>query len=122
MSSELLIAVVDDDQPFRMALVESLNSLGYAARGFASAEEFIAFEAEASCDCVITDIHMPGMSGLDLARLLTKRDPRVPVVMVTARSDLGIDARAAASGATCLLRKPFKTDVLIGCLEKALNA
>ena len=118
---ELLIAVIDDDESFRMALVESLGSLGYGARGFASAEEFIAWEADASCNCVITDIHMPGMSGLDLARLLTGRRRRVPVVMVTARSDLGIDAHAAANGAICLLRKPFKTEALIDCLEKALK-
>ena len=104
-----------------MALVESLRSLGYGARGFASAEEFISWEADKSCDCVITDIHMPGMSGLDLARQLTGRRRGVPVVMVTARSDLGIDARAAANGAICLLRKPFETDALIDCLERALN-
>ena len=118
---DLLIAVIDDDEPFRMALVECVGSLGYAARGFASAEEFIAWEVDASCNCVITDVHMPGMSGLDLARLLTTRRRGVPVVMVTARSDSGIDARAAANGAVCLLRKPFKTDALIGCLEKALK-
>ncbi len=121
MSRELLIAVVYDDESFRMALVESLRSLGYAARGFASAEEIIASEVDPPCNCVITDVHMPGMSGLDLARLLTTRRRGVPVVMVTARSDLGIDARAAANGAICLLRKPFKTDALIGCLEKALK-
>jgi FixJ family two-component response regulator len=119
---EPLIAVIDDDESFRMALVESLGSLGYRACGFASAEEFIAWEVDASCNCVITDIHMPGMSGLDLARLLTTRRRGVPVVMVTARSDLGIDAPAAANGAICLLRKPFKTDALIDCLEKALKA
>ena len=118
---ELLSAVIDDDESFRMALVECLGSLGYGARGFASAEEFIAWEADASCNCVITDVHMPGMSGLHLARLLTARRRGVPVVMVTARSDLGIDAHAAASGATCLLRKPFETDALIDCLEKALK-
>jgi FixJ family two-component response regulator len=117
---DLLIAVIDDDEPFRMALVECVGSLGYGARGFASADEFIAWEAHASCNCVITDVHMPGMSGLDLARLLTVRPRGMPVVMVTARSDLGLDARAAASGAICLLRKPFKTDALIDCLERAL--
>ena len=121
VSSELLIAVVDDDESFRMALVECLGSLGYGARGFASANEFITSEADTSWNCVITDVHMPGMSGLDLARLLTTRRRGVPVVMVTARSDLGIDARAAANGANCLLRKPFKTDALIDCLEKALR-
>jgi FixJ family two-component response regulator len=120
VSRELLIAVVDDDESFRVALVECLASLGYGARGFASAEDFIAFEAGRSCDCVITDIHMPGMSGLDLARKLTTCR-RVPVVMITARSDLGIDARAAAVGAICLLRKPFTSDALIDCLEKAIE-
>lgn len=121
MSTELLIAVVDDDESFRVALVDCLCSLGYGARGFASAEEFIAWEADASCNCVITDVHMPGMSGLDLARLLTARRDGVPVVMVTARSDSGMDAHAAATGAIGLLRKPFNTDVLIDCLEKALK-
>jgi FixJ family two-component response regulator len=118
---EPLIAVIDDDESFRRALVESLVSLGYEARGFGSAEEFIAWEVDVSCNCVVTDLHMPGMSGLDLARLLVARRRGPPVVMVTARSDLGIDAHAAASGAICLLRKPFKTDALIDCLEKALK-
>jgi len=121
VSRELLIAVIDDDEPFRMALVDCLCSLGYGARGFASAEEFIGWEVDASCDCVITDIHMSGMNGLDLGRLLTGRASGVPVIMVTARSDTGLDAHAAASGAIGLLRKPFKTDALIDCLEKALR-
>jgi FixJ family two-component response regulator len=121
VSRELLIAVIDDDEPFRMALVDCLFSLGYEARGFASAEEFIGWEADASCDCVITDIHMPGMNGLDLGRLLTARPSGLPVIMVTARSETGLDAHVAASGAVCLLRKPFETDALIDCLEKVLK-
>jgi FixJ family two-component response regulator len=121
VSSEPLIAVIDDDEPFRTALVESLYSLGYRACGFASAEEFFAASGESSCDCVITDVHMPGMSGLDLQRLLMARDRRVPVIMITARGDPGLEARAAASGAVCLLRKPFGADALIGYLEKALQ-
>jgi FixJ family two-component response regulator len=121
VSIEFLIAAVDDDESFRMALVDSLRSLGYGARGFASAEDFIAWEANASCNCVITDIHMPGMNGFDLALLLTGRRQRVPVVMVTARSDPGIEDRAAAIGAICLLRKPFKMEALIHCVEKALK-
>jgi FixJ family two-component response regulator len=117
----VLIAVVDDDESFRIALVENLDSLGYGARGFASAEEFITWEADAPCDCVITDIHMPGMSGLELARLLVNRPYRLPVVLVTARSDSHIDALAAATRAICLLRKPFKTRALTDCLDKALT-
>ena len=121
MSSEPLIAVIDDDEPFRIALVESICSLGYRARGFASAEEFFAASGESSCDCVITDVHMPGMSGLDVQRLLVTRDRRVPVIMITARGEPGLEAKAVASGAVCLLIKPFGADALIGCLEKALQ-
>jgi FixJ family two-component response regulator len=119
--SQPLIAVIDDDASFRMALVECLGSLGYVAQGFASAEEFIVWETDASCNCAVTDIHMAGMSGLELARRLTARSRVVPVVMVTARSDVGIEVHAAASGAVCLLRKPFKTAALIDCLERALH-
>ena len=122
MSRELLIAVIDDDEAFRTALVESLSSLGYGVRGFASAEDFFAVSGEGSCDCIITDIHMPGMSGLDLKRLLMARDWRVPVIMITARGEPGLEARAAATGAVGLLRKPFEADALIGCLDRALQA
>ena len=121
MSAEPLITVIDDDDPFRTALVDSLCSLGYRARGFASAEEFFAASGESSCDCIITDIHMPGMSGFDLKRLLMARDWRVPVIMITARGEPGLEAKVAASGAVRLLRKPFGADALIGCLEKALE-
>jgi FixJ family two-component response regulator len=121
VSAELQIAVIDDDEPFRTALLESLRSLGYGARGFASAEEFVAAEGDGDCDCVITDIHMPGMSGLDLKQLLAVRDCRVPVIMITARAEPRLDVRVAASGAVCLLRKPFEASALIGCLERALK-
>jgi FixJ family two-component response regulator len=117
-----LIAVIDDDDPFRAALVESLLSLGYEARGFASAEEFVMADGQVACDCVITDIHMPGMSGLDLKRLLMTFNSRVPVIIITARTEPDLEARAAASGAVCLLRKPFGTASLLESLKKALDA
>jgi len=116
-----LIAVIDDDEPFRTSLVESLDSLNYGARGFASAEEFIAGDGEKTCDCVITDIHMPGMSGFDLALFLMSRDSKVPVIIITARKEPGLEAKATAAGAVCLLRKPFESSALISCLDRALN-
>lgn len=121
MSTELLVAVIDDDDPFRTALAEMLGSLGHHVADFASAEQFIAANTEGSYDCIVTDIHMPGMSGIDLKRLLTARDCKVPVIMITARAEPELEARAAASGALCLLRKPFETDALINCLERAAN-
>ena len=121
MAREPLVAVIDDDEPFRTALIESLDSLGYGVRGFASAEEFVATDGEKSCDCVITDIHMPGMSGFDLNRLLMSRESKVPVIMITARAEPGLEAKAAAAGVVCLLRKPFEFDSLTGCLDRALS-
>jgi FixJ family two-component response regulator len=119
VSRELPIAVIDDDESFRIALVESLHSLGYLAKGFSSAEQFLAEGGEESCERIITDIHMPGMSGLDLKRLLTTRGSTMPVIMITARQGSSLEAKAAASGAVCLLRKPFETDALIACLERS---
>ena len=120
MSKEPLVAVIDDDEPFRTALVESLVSLGYEARSFSSAEDFFARAEAIAWACVITDIHMSGMSGFDVKRLLTARAPKVPVIMITARGDPGLEAKAAAVGAVCLLRKPFESSALVDCLNKAL--
>src|ERR1700716_2974051 len=96
VSREPLIAVIDDDEPFRTALVESLCSLGYRARGFASGEEFFAASGESSCDCVITDVHMPGMSGLDLQRLLTTRDWRGAGLMINPGGRAGGGGKGAS--------------------------
>ena len=117
MKRELLIAVVEDDKSFRTALVESLLSLGYGASGFTSAEAFVAEDGHQSYDWVITDIHMTGMSGFDLKRLLTSRGSTKPVIMITAQTDPILETKAIACGAICLLRKPFETDVLIDYLE-----
>jgi FixJ family two-component response regulator len=122
VSSEPLVAVIDDDPSFRAALVDSLCSLGYGVCGFASAEDFIAANVEGSCDCIITDIHMPGMSGLDLKRLLKARNSRVPVIMITAHEEPGLEASASAIGSICLLRKPFEASALTGQLERAVQA
>jgi FixJ family two-component response regulator len=121
LRKEFTIALIDDDESFRTAQVESIESFGYSVRGFASAEEFVATDADVSCDCVITDIHMPGMSGLDLKRLLAARRCQVPVIMITARAEPRLIAEVEAIGAICLLRKPFEPQALIDCLEKALR-
>jgi FixJ family two-component response regulator len=122
VSNKSLIAVIDDDDPFRASLVDSLLSLGYEARGFGSAEEFVTVDGQVECDCVITDVHMPGMSGLDLKRLLAGLGSKMPVIMITARTDPDLEAKATASGAICFLRKPIETPALLDCLKKALGA
>ena len=122
MSTERLIAVIDDDESFLAALVDSLSSLGYGARGFVSAEEFIAGDGTEPYDCIITDIHLIGMSGFDLVRRLLAHRSNVPVIMITAHAEPELEATAAAIGALCLLRKPFKADALTHWLERALKA
>jgi FixJ family two-component response regulator len=118
---DLAIAVIDDDESFRVALVESLSSLGYGVDGYASAEEYIHTAGGKSFDRVVTDIHMPGMSGLDLMKRLTAEGATTPVILITARSDINLEAKAAASGAACLLRKPFDINDLVKCIEGAVK-
>jgi FixJ family two-component response regulator len=121
VSKEQRIAVIDDDKQFRVALAESLLSLRYKVREYTSAEQFIALRGETLCDCVITDVQMPGMSGFDLKQALAARHCRVPIIMITALAEPELKARAAASGVVCLLRKPFETTALLACLGSALD-
>ena len=121
MSRDLEIAVIDDNQSFRVALVESLSSLGYGSNGYASAEDYVRMIGSSSFNCVVSDIHMPGMSGLDLMKHLAARGSTTPVILITARSDANLEAKAAVAGAVCLLRKPFEIDELTACIEGAVK-
>jgi FixJ family two-component response regulator len=121
MAAEFLISIVDDDASMRDALVGLLRSLGYDARGFSSAEDFLASDEFERFSCAITDIQMPGMSGFELKRRLDERRGGLPVIMITARSEPGLQEQAKFSGASSFLRKPFETEILIDCLEKALG-
>jgi FixJ family two-component response regulator len=118
---DLEIAVIDDDDSFRSALVESLSSLGYRSDGYASGESYIRAGGHKSFDCIVTDIHMPGISGLDLMERLSAGGSKTPVVVITARLDTDLEVKAAAAGARCLLRKPFEIDDLIKCIEGAVK-
>jgi FixJ family two-component response regulator len=117
-----LISIIDDDDSLRRALVRLIRSLGYDVRGFGSAEEFAESGVAEKFACIITDIQMPGMSGIELKQLLSTRDCTVPVIMITARHEAGLEEKALAAGAACFLRKPFEADVLIACLERALKS
>ena len=119
MPRELEIAVIDDDQSFRVALVESLSSLGFGVDGYASAEHYIDAIGSKSFNCIVTDVHMPGISGLDQMGRLAKRGSTIPFVLITARSDPNLEAKAAAAGAAGLLRKPFEIHHLVKCIEGA---
>jgi FixJ family two-component response regulator len=120
VSGQALISVIDDDESLCRAIVELLRSVGYDALAFLSAEAFLAADGLSGCNCVITDIQLPGLSGIDLTQVLATRQSSLPIIMITARADPGLEERALSSGAIALLRKPFKADALIGCLERAL--
>ena len=122
MATEPLISVIDDDDSLRAALVRLIRSIGYAAKGFGSAEEFLDSGVMPDCACIVTDIQMPGMSGIDLARTMAGQQSTVPVIMITARTVPGLEEDALASGAFCFLRKPIDTNVLVKCLQDALKA
>jgi FixJ family two-component response regulator len=117
-----VVSIIDDDASVRGAIVALVRSAGYEARSFASAVEFLASGSAESSACIITDIQMPGMSGIELKGHLEASRLPVPVIMITARHDPGLEEAANASGAACFLRKPFDANVLIACLEDALKA
>jgi FixJ family two-component response regulator len=116
-----LISIIDDDESMLSALVSLVRSAGYDARGFTSAGEFLGCGMDPNLACIITDMQMPGMSGIELKQQLTARQFSTPVIMITAHHEPGLEERALASGAVCFLRKPFMGDTLIVCIERALK-
>lgn len=116
-----LISVIDDDRSVQTALVGLIESVGWRARGFDSAEDFLRASATQNYACVITDVQMPGMSGVDLKRHFTTHNIQTPVIMITAHAELGLRESAIASGAFCFLQKPFEADELINCVQRALK-
>jgi FixJ family two-component response regulator len=116
------IAIIDDDESVRETTRMLLRSLGYATATFASAEDFLnSGEIDRTC-CVITDIRMPGMSGVTLQTRLLKQGSRIPVIFITAFPEERIKQQVLAAGAHGFLVKPYQEHSLISCIETALNA
>ena len=120
--SELsLISIVDDDDSVRTAMSSLVRSLGFAACAFASAEEFLASPQLNDTSCLVVDVQMPGMSGLDLQSELAARDRSIPIIFITAFPEERIRKRAEAAGAAGFFSKPVDSVALIRCLESALK-
>jgi len=120
-SKRSLISVVDDDESVRESLPDLLNELGFAARAFSSAEAFLSSDCVDKTRCLILDVMMPRMTGLDLQQELSRRGQEIPVIFITARKDEALRARAFKQGAVKFLNKPFSDTALLDALNVALR-
>jgi FixJ family two-component response regulator len=120
-SKAMMIAIVDDDEAVRIATRHLVESLGYKTRTFASAEEFLQWMAQEKWSCIISDVNMPGLNGLELQRRLADEGRRIPFIFLTAFPDRAIEDRALKAGATGFLGKPFDSRDLIACIEHAFR-
>ena len=116
-----LVSVIDDDESVRESLPDLLTELGFAAQAFSSAEEFLASEYISQTSCLILDVAMPGMSGPDLQRELTRRRQEIPIVFITAHRDEKVRPRLLEQGAVECLFKPFSENDLLEALNAALR-
>jgi len=121
VSNTPVISVVDDDASVRVGTENLLSSLGYTVHTFASAEEFLRSVHINDVSCLIADVRMPGMSGIELQTLLLTQGYRAPFIFITAFSEETVRAQALTAGAICFLTKPFDRLTLIKCLDTALD-
>ena len=115
------IAIIDDDESVRVTMASFVRSLGFDAVAFASAEDYLLWPQRHRSSCLISDVQMRGMSGLDLQSRLAAQGRRVPIIFITAFPDAKIRARALAQGAVCFLAKPFEGEALSRCIDIALK-
>jgi FixJ family two-component response regulator len=116
-----LVWVIDDDASVRRALVRLIKSAGFESNGFASAEDLIKAGVPRSPACLVLDVHMVGMSGLELCDYLAASGISIPIILITAHDDVGVRERARKAGVSGYLRKPFDDQALIEALYKALG-
>jgi FixJ family two-component response regulator len=116
-----LVSVVDDDESVRESLPDLLREFGFAARAFASAEEFLASDCVGDTNCLILDIAMPGMSGPALQLELSRRERAIPIVFITAERDESMRPRLLQAGAVDCLFKPFSETALLEALGAAFQ-
>jgi FixJ family two-component response regulator len=120
LSKSALISIVDDDQAFRESMQRLVRSLGYAVEVFPSAAEFLAFPRIAATDCLVADVHMPEMTGIELYMRLIGAGRAIPTILVTAYPDEVVQARMLSEGVRCYLHKPLEEALLIDCLRSAV--
>jgi FixJ family two-component response regulator len=121
MPNKPVITIVDDDESVREATMSLMRALGFTSEAYQCAEDFLKSGRIQRTSCLIADVRMPGMTGLELyRRLITSGNP-IPTVLITAHPDDAIRACALQAGITCYLTKPFNEDDLLGCIHSALD-
>lgn len=120
--SEPLVHLIDDDEAVRVSLVFLLEMADLPARAYASAQEFLEIAGSVTSGCVVTDVRMPGMSGLELIRRLKARGVALPVIVITGHGDVPLAVEAMRAGVLDFLEKPFEDEALITSIRSALNA
>lgn len=120
MTAEPTIYVVDDDEAVRRALTTAIALLGHPVQVYASALEFLAAYKTDSPGCLVVDIKMPGMTGLELQRKLADSDATIPIIMISGHADVRMAVEAMTLGAVTLLEKPFRLDELLDHIREAL--
>jgi len=120
-TAERFVAIVDDDESVRTSLQGLLRAAGVPAKAFASAEEFLDSGQQHDTACLIADIRMPGMSGLELQAQLKSQNRRIPTIFITAHGDTNMRMQALRAGASEFLTKPFSDHELLGLVRAALK-
>src|SRR6516225_8190236 len=121
MANHTLISIVDDDQPFRESMRKLVTLLGYTVEAFSSAADFLASRLLPETSCLIADVNMPGMTGIELHRHLVDAGYAIPTILVTAYPDQVVRDRALKDGVVCYLGKPVDDNHLERCLRSALE-
>ena len=115
-----LISIVDDDESLRSSLENLIRSFGFRAQGFPSAEAFLGWRQAPETACLILDVRMPGMNGLDLQRHMAKGSWQVPIIFITSHADDDAHTRALEAGAVAFLYKPCREEDLVNAIGAAL--
>ena len=121
MNSDAMVFVIDDDESIREALHSLIRSVGLRVATFASAHEFLQSERPDVPACLILDVRMPGLSGLDLQRDLTEGNIHIPIIFITGHGDIPMSVRAMKAGAVEFLTKPFRDQDLLDAIQQALD-
>jgi FixJ family two-component response regulator len=116
-----LISIVDDDDALRNSLDDLIRSIGFRTQGFSSADAFLSSNQARDTACLILDVRMPGMNGIDLQRQIVAANWRIPIIFITSHADDDARARALKAGAVAFLYKPFREEELLDALDAALK-